>query len=98
MGISHLDGCQVDFTRHKNLAVAAAPLIVATGLGVKGLTVAGMNISGIALGTVLGAGPQYGSFPSQTGNSRLSGTRACLRLVKFAVLRRAPREGASARD
>jgi len=33
--------------------VAGAPLIVATGLGVKGLTVAGMNIAGIALGTVL---------------------------------------------
>jgi xanthine/uracil permease len=44
---------KVDFTRHKNLAIAGASLIVATGLGTKGLTVEGMNIPGIALGTVL---------------------------------------------
>jgi uracil-xanthine permease len=53
MGIRIWMDAKVDFTRHKNLAVAGAPLIVATGLGVKGLTVAGMNIAGIALGTVL---------------------------------------------
>lgn len=44
---------KVDLTRHKNLAVAGASLIVATGLGVKGLTVAGTNVAGIALGAVL---------------------------------------------
>src|SRR6266581_1201821 len=53
MGIRIWMDAKVDFTRHKNLAVAGVPLIVATGLGVKGLTVAGMNIAGIALGTVL---------------------------------------------
>ena len=53
MGIRIWMDAKVDFTRHKNLAVAGASLIVATGLGVKGVTVAGMNISGIALGTVL---------------------------------------------
>lgn len=53
MGIRIWMDAKVDFTRHKNLAVAGASLIVATGLGTKGLTVAGMNIPGIALGTVL---------------------------------------------
>ncbi len=53
MGVSIWTEAKVDFTSHKNLAVAGASLIVATGLGVKGLTVAGMNVSGIALGTVL---------------------------------------------
>ncbi len=32
---------------------AGASLIAATGLGVKGVTVGGTNIAGIALGTVL---------------------------------------------
>jgi putative pyrimidine permease RutG len=53
MGIRIWMDAKVDFTRHKNLAVAGASLIVATGLGTKGLTVAGMNIAGIPLGTVL---------------------------------------------
>ena len=53
MGIRIWMDAQVDFTRHKNLAVAGASLIVATGLGTKGLTVAGMNLAGIPLGTVL---------------------------------------------
>ena len=53
MGIRIWMDARVDFTRHKNLAVAGASLIVATGLGTKGLTVAGMNIAGIPLGTVL---------------------------------------------
>ena len=53
MGIRIRMDAKVDFTRHKNLAVAGASLIVATGLGVKGLTVAGMNIADIAVGTVL---------------------------------------------
>ena len=51
MGIRIWMDAKVDFTRHKNLAVAGAPLIVATGLGVKGLTVAGMDIAAIARGT-----------------------------------------------
>jgi len=53
MGIRIWMDAKIDFTRHKNLAVAGASLIVATGLGTRGLTVAGMNIAGIALGTVL---------------------------------------------
>jgi hypothetical protein len=35
------------------MVVAGASLIAATGLGVKGVTVAGTNIAGIALGTVM---------------------------------------------
>ena len=53
MGIRIWMDAKVNFTRPKNLAVAGASLIVATGLGTKGLTVAGMNIAGIPLGTVL---------------------------------------------
>ena len=53
MGIRIWMDARIDFTHHKNLAVAGASLIVATGLGTKGLTVAGMNIAGIPLGTVL---------------------------------------------
>ena len=53
MGIRIWMDARVDFTRHKNLAVAGASLIVATGLGTKGLAIAGMNIAGIPLGTVL---------------------------------------------
>src|SRR5215472_11110008 len=53
MGIRIWMDAKVDFTLPKNLAVAGASLIVATGLGTKGLTVAGLNIPGIALGTVL---------------------------------------------
>ena len=44
---------RVDFAEQRNLIVAGASLVVATGLGVKGLTVGGVNIAGIALGTVL---------------------------------------------
>ena len=53
MGVRIWMDAKVDFTRPKNLAVAGTSLIVATGLSTKGLTVAGMNIPGIALGTVL---------------------------------------------
>ena len=53
MGIRIWMDARVDFSHHKNLAVAGASLIVATGLGTKGLTVAGMNLAGIPLGTVL---------------------------------------------
>lgn len=41
------------FSDHRNMVVAGASLIAATGLGVKGVTVAGTNLAGIALGTVL---------------------------------------------
>ncbi|HXW61944.1 MAG TPA: solute carrier family 23 protein, partial [Candidatus Acidoferrales bacterium] len=53
MGIRIWMDAKVDFMQHKNLVVAGASVIVATGLGTKGLTVAGMNIAGIPLGTVL---------------------------------------------
>ena len=53
MGIRIWMDAKVDFTRPKNLAVAGTSLIVGTGLGTKGLTVVGLNIPGIALGTVL---------------------------------------------
>jgi len=53
MGIRIWMDAKVDFTRHKNLAIVSAPLIIATGLGTKGLTVGGMNIAGIPLGTML---------------------------------------------
>ena len=44
---------RVDFSEQRNLVVAGASLIVATGLGVQGLTIGGINIAGIAFGTVL---------------------------------------------
>ena len=44
---------KVDFSDHKNLVVAGASLIVATGLGVKGVTIGSLNVAGIAVGTVL---------------------------------------------
>ncbi len=44
---------RVDFSAQRNLVIAGASLIVATGLGVQGLTVGGVNIAGIAFGTVL---------------------------------------------
>jgi uracil-xanthine permease len=53
MGVKIWIDAGVDFCSHKNLVVAGAPLIVATGMGVKGVTVGGVNIAGIALGTVL---------------------------------------------
>jgi xanthine/uracil permease len=44
---------KVDFSDQRNLVVAGASLIVATGLGVKGVTIGGLNVAGIAFGTVL---------------------------------------------
>jgi xanthine/uracil permease len=44
---------KVDFCRQKNLIVAGSSIIVATGLGIKGFSVGGLNIAGIAFGTVL---------------------------------------------
>ena len=53
MGVKIWMDAKVDFSDHRNMVVAGASLIVSTGLGVKGVTVAGTNIAGIALGTVL---------------------------------------------
>jgi NCS2 family nucleobase:cation symporter-2 len=53
MGVRIWIDARVDFSRPKNFLVAGASLISATGLGVKGLTVGGVNIAGIAFGTLL---------------------------------------------
>jgi uracil-xanthine permease len=53
MGVKIWLDAHVDFADHRNLVVAGTALIVSTGLGVKGVTVGGTNIAGIALGTVL---------------------------------------------
>ena len=53
MGVRIWIDSKVDFSDHKNLVVAGASIVAATGLGLKGLTVGGMNIAGIAFGTVL---------------------------------------------
>ena len=53
MGIKIWLDAKVDFCSHKNLIIAGSSIIVATGLGVKGFTAGGINIAGIAFGTVL---------------------------------------------
>lgn len=53
MGFKIWFDAKVDFCSHKNLIIAGSSIIVATGLGVKGFTAAGVNIAGIAFGTVL---------------------------------------------
>ncbi len=53
MGVKIWADAGVDFCSHKNLIIAGSSLIVATGLGVKGFTAGGVNIAGIAFGTVL---------------------------------------------
>ncbi len=53
MGVRIWMDAAVDFSDQKNLLVAGASLIAATGLGIKGVTVQGVNIAGIAFGTVL---------------------------------------------
>jgi uracil-xanthine permease len=53
MGIKIWLDAKVDFCSHKNLIIAGASIIVATGLGVKGFTAGDINIAGIAFGTVL---------------------------------------------
>lgn len=67
MGVRIWFEAKLDFADPRNLVVAGAPLITATGLGVKGLTIAGMNIAGIAFGTllaiVLNAGLSIGRKP-----------------------------------
>lgn len=53
MGVKIWMDAKVDFSDQRNMVVAGVSLIAATGLGVKGVTVGGTNIAGIALGTVL---------------------------------------------
>jgi len=53
MGIKIWLDAQVDFCSHKNLIIAGSSIIISTGLGVKGFTAGGVNIAGIAFGTVL---------------------------------------------
>ncbi len=53
MGIKIWLDAKVDFCSHKNLIIAGSSIIISTGLGVKGFTAGGMNIAGIAFGTVL---------------------------------------------
>lgn len=53
MGVKIWLDARVDFAEHRNLVVAGASLIVATGLGIKGITIGPVNIAGIAFGTVL---------------------------------------------
>jgi xanthine/uracil permease len=53
MGVKIWMDAKVDFSDQRNLVIAGASLIAATGLGVKGVTIGGTNIAGIALGTVL---------------------------------------------
>jgi uracil-xanthine permease len=53
MGVRIWMQAKVDFSDHRNLVVAGASIIAATGLGVGGLTVHGVNIAGIAVGTLL---------------------------------------------
>jgi putative pyrimidine permease RutG len=59
MGIRIWIDAKVDFADHKNFVVAGTSLIAATGLGIKGITVAGVNISGIAFGTLLALALNY---------------------------------------
>ena len=53
MGIKIWMDARVDFSLHKNLIIAGSSIIISTGLGIKGFTAGGINISGIAFGTVL---------------------------------------------
>jgi uracil-xanthine permease len=53
MGVKIWMDARVDFSDPRNLIVAGGSLTVATGLGVKGVTVGSLNLAGIALGTLL---------------------------------------------
>jgi uracil-xanthine permease len=53
MGVKIWLDAKVDFSDHRNLVVAGASIIVATGLGVKGVTIGSLNLAGIAVGTLL---------------------------------------------
>jgi uracil-xanthine permease len=68
MGVRIWIDARIDFGDAHNLVVAGASLIMATGLGVKGVTIGGINIAGIAFGTLLAialnAGLSIGRRPS----------------------------------
>jgi uracil-xanthine permease len=53
MGVKIWVDSKVDFSSQRNLIAAGAPLIASTGLGVRGVSVFGVNVAGIALGTML---------------------------------------------
>jgi uracil-xanthine permease len=53
MGVKVWLDAGVDFSEHRNLVVAGSSIIVATGLGVKGVTIGSLNLAGIAVGTLL---------------------------------------------
>ncbi len=53
MGVKIWLDAKVDFSDQRNLVVAGASIIVATGLGLKGVTIGGLNLAGIAVGTLL---------------------------------------------
>jgi uracil-xanthine permease len=53
MGVKIWLDAKVDFSEHRDLVVAGASIIVATGLGVKGITIGNLNLAGIAVGTLL---------------------------------------------
>lgn len=44
---------KVDFSDQRNLLIAGTSVIAATGFGINGVTVGGVNVAGIAFGTVL---------------------------------------------
>jgi uracil-xanthine permease len=52
MGVKIWLDAKVNLAEHRNLVVAGASLTLATGLGIKGITVGGLNLSGIAIGTL----------------------------------------------
>jgi uracil-xanthine permease len=53
MGVRIWQESGVDFSQPRNLAVAGVSVTLATGLGVRGLVIHGVGVSGIALGTLL---------------------------------------------
>jgi uracil-xanthine permease len=53
MGVKIWLDAGVDFSDHRNLVVAGSSIIVATGLGVQGVTIGNLNLAGIAVGTLL---------------------------------------------
>lgn len=67
MGVKIWIDAKVDFSRNESLIVAGVPLIAATGLGARGLTIGGLNLAGITLGTllalVLNFGLSFGTGP-----------------------------------
>jgi xanthine/uracil permease len=53
MGIKIWIDAKVDFSENRNLFVAGVSLIVATGIGPKGIMVGNLNLAGIGIGTML---------------------------------------------